>query len=50
MVVYGIDNTIKALEFGAIETIVLNEEIDAHRYILKHPIKGDTKVIILTKA
>lgn len=47
MVVFGIDDTIKALELGALETIMLFEDIEAHRYLLKHPIKGDSKVLIL---
>jgi peptide chain release factor subunit 1 len=48
MIVFGIDDTIKALELSALETIMLYEDIEAHRYVLKHPIKGDTKVLILT--
>ena len=50
MVVFGIDDAIKALELSALETIMLYEDIDAHRYVLKHPLKGDTKVVILTPA
>jgi peptide chain release factor subunit 1 len=50
MVVFGIEDTIKALELSALDTIMLYEDIDAHRYQLKHPIKGDTKVVILTPA
>ena len=48
MIVFGIDDTIKALELSALEKIMLYEDIEAHRYVLKHPIKGDTKVLILT--
>ena len=48
MIVFGIDDTIKALELSALETIMLYEDIEARRYVLKHPIKGDTKVLILT--
>jgi peptide subunit release factor 1 (eRF1) len=47
MVVFGIIDTIKALELRALDTIMLYEDIDAHRYQLKHPIKKDTMVVFL---
>ncbi len=50
LVVFGIEDAIKALELGALETLMLFEDIEAHRFVLKHPIKGDTKVLILTPA
>ncbi len=50
LVVFGIEDAIKALELGALETLMLFEDIEAHRLVLKHPIKGDTKVLILTPA
>ena len=47
MIVFGVDDTMKALEMGALETILLYEELDVNRYVLKNPTKGDTKTIFL---
>ena len=48
MAVFSINDTIKALQLRALDTIIVFEDLDAHRYVLKHPINGDTKVLILT--
>jgi len=32
MVVFGVDDSVKALELGAVETIVLFEELEVNRY------------------
>jgi len=42
MVVFGVLDTMKALEMGALDLILLYEDLDLNRYVLKHPIKGDT--------
>ena len=47
MIVFGVDDTMKALEMGACETILLYEDLDVNRYVIKNPIKGDTKTIYL---
>lgn len=47
MVVFGVDDTMKALEVGALETMMLFEDLEVTRYVLKNPIKGETKIIML---
>lgn len=47
MIVFGVEDTMKAIETGALETICLFEDIDITRYVIKHPIKGDTKTLYL---
>jgi peptide chain release factor subunit 1 len=40
MVVFGVEDTMKALEIGALETMMLFEDLDVTRYHLKNPISG----------
>jgi len=40
----------KALEMGALETLLLYEELDVNRFLLKNPVKGETKVVYLNTA
>jgi peptide subunit release factor 1 (eRF1) len=40
----------KALELGAVETILLFEDLEITRYVLKNPVKGDTRTLLLTPA
>lgn len=47
MIVFGVEDTMKALEIGALETLMLFEDIEITRYVLKHPVKGDTKILLL---
>jgi peptide chain release factor subunit 1 len=47
MVVFGVEDTMKALEVGALETMMLFEDLEINRYEMKHPVKGDKKVILL---
>lgn len=47
MVVFGVEDTIKAMEIGALETMMLFEDLEMNRYVLKNPIKGDTRTLIL---
>ena len=49
MVVFGIVDTLKALEVGALETMLLFEDIQVMRYEIKNPIKGETKVHLLNE-
>jgi peptide chain release factor subunit 1 len=47
MVVFGVEDTMKAMEIGALETMMLFEDLEINRYVLKNPVKGDTKTILL---
>ena len=47
MIVFGVQDTMKALEMGALELLMLFEDLEITRYVIKHPIKGDTKVLYL---
>jgi peptide chain release factor subunit 1 len=47
MVVFGVEDTMKAMEIGALETMMLFEDLEVNRYLLKNPVKGDTKTILL---
>jgi peptide chain release factor subunit 1 len=48
--VFGVNDTIKALEIGALETMLLWEEIAIMRYEIRNPVKGETRVHLLTEA
>ena len=45
---YGVENTLKGLEQGAIETLILYENLETSRYTLKDPQTGVTKVVVPT--
>lgn len=47
MIVFGVEDTMKALEMGAIETVLLFEDLEVNRYVIKNPVKGDTKTLFL---
>jgi peptide chain release factor subunit 1 len=44
MIVFGVNDTMKALEMSALEKILLYEDIDITRFEIKNPVKGDTKI------
>jgi len=48
MIVFGVEDTMKSLEMGALETIMLFEDLEITRFVLKNPVKGDTKTIFLS--
>lgn len=50
MIVFGVQDTIKAMELGALETMMLFENIEIMRYEIKNPVKNETKVFLLTAA
>lgn len=50
LITFGVDDTMKALELGALETMLLFEEIEIMRYEIKNPVKQETKVYLLTAA
>lgn len=47
MIVFGVEDTMKALEVGALETMLLYENIEITRYEIKNPVKNETKVYLL---
>jgi len=47
MVVFGVEDTMKALEIGALETMMLFEDLEVTRYEIKHPVKGDKRILLL---
>lgn len=47
MIVFGVEDTMKALELGAIEQLLLFEDLEITRYVIKNPVKGDTKILYL---
>lgn len=47
MIVFGVEDTMKALELGAIDTILMYENLEINRYVIKNPSKGDSKVLLL---
>lgn len=49
LVVFGIVDTIKALEVGALETMLLYEDIQMMRYEIKNSAKGTTQVHLLNE-
>lgn len=42
--VFGVDDTMSALEMGAVETLIVWENLDINRYILKNYATGETVV------
>lgn len=47
MIVFGVEDAMKALEQGAIDILLLYENLEINRYVIKNPVKGDTKVLLL---
>lgn len=46
---YGVRDTLAALEMGAVETLVVWENLDTNRYEIKNPATNETKILHLTK-
>jgi peptide chain release factor subunit 1 len=46
--VFGVDDTMKAIEMGAVETIVVWENLEVSRYQMKNPSTNEEFVVILT--
>jgi len=44
---FGIDETLKALEMGAVETLIVWENFDVMRYVLRNPQTQEMKVLHL---
>lgn len=47
--VFGVDDTLKVLEMGAIETLIVWENLDMNRYVLKNNSTGETIIKHLNK-
>ena len=47
---FGVDDTIKAMELGAVETLIVWENLDINRFLLTNPSTGATKVLFLNPA
>lgn len=45
--VFGVEETLRAMESGAVETLIIYENLDILRLVLRHPQSGDEKVIHL---
>ncbi|KAJ3417290.1 Polypeptide release factor (eRF1) in translation termination [Chytridiales sp. JEL 0842] len=46
---FGVDDTLKALDLGAVETLIVWENLDIARYVLKNPNTGEEIVKHLNK-
>jgi len=49
-IVFGLDQTMKALELGAVETLIVWENYETTRYVLSNPATGTQSVLFLTRA
>lgn len=49
MIVFGVEDTMKGLEGGAVDLILMYEELEINRYVIKNPIKGSTKILFLNE-
>lgn len=47
--VYGVDETVKAMEMSALKTVIIWEALDYNRYTFKNPTTGEEKVKYLNK-
>ncbi|ORZ41215.1 eukaryotic translation termination factor 1 [Catenaria anguillulae PL171] len=42
---FGIEDTLKGLDLGAVETLIVWENLDIQRYVLKNPATGDDSIV-----
>ena len=49
LIVFGVEDTMKAMEVGALEKMLLYENIDVERYEIKNPVTGELKVCLLNE-
>merc|ERR1712156_815876 len=45
---FGVEDTLRALEMGAVETLICWENLDIQRYVLKNHSSGEEKILHLT--
>jgi peptide chain release factor subunit 1 len=48
MIVFGTEDTMKAMELGNLDTILLFENIEVTRYEIKNPVKDEVRVYFLS--
>lgn len=48
MIVFGVNDTMKALEMSAMEKLMIFEDVEINRYVIKNPVTGNTKTWYLT--
>jgi len=48
MVVFGVEDTMKAFEEGNAERMLMFENLEHMRYVVKNPVKGSETVLILS--
>lgn len=46
---FGVDDTLRALEMGAVETLIVYENLETNRFVLKNNSTGEEKVLHLNK-
>ena len=46
---FGVDDTLKALDLGAVETLIVWESLDTTRYVLKNPQTNEETILHLNK-
>jgi peptide chain release factor subunit 1 len=49
MIVFGVTDTMKALESSAIKTVMVWEDIEITRFEVRNPMKGTEQVFYLSK-
>ena len=47
MIVFGVQDTMKAMQLGSLKSCMLNEEIEVMRYEIKNPVTGEVKQYFL---
>lgn len=47
---FGVDDTIKAMELGAVETLIVWENLEINRFLLTNPSTSATKILYLNPA
>lgn len=45
---FGVEDTLKALELGAVETLICWENLDIQRYVLKNHASAEERILHLT--
>lgn len=45
---FGVEDTLKALELGSVETLICWENLDIQRYVLKNHTTAEEKILHLT--
>lgn len=45
---FGVEDTLKALELGSVETLICWENLDIQRYVLKNHTTSEEKILHLT--